>query len=490
MAIISIDTSQTGQVSVLPSFASINTSDTEATILGTGYLNKEVANGASFNLPCIAKVSSQATPTSAQKVGWYNVTHVAPNWSLTSITAPGDVTLPTIVNHFIGSTDTLGTLANITGTMIQSGSIQAGTTAIAGALISTAGTANGTLQLKAVTNGGNFNGIISNAALAAQSSTWTLADPVSATSNILQAPAALVSGNFPKNSGTAGLVVDSGLAVSAIATTSTAVLLAPAGDQTITAHNLIVSAGNISAGSTSNAQSLISFPGTGNGTLALTAVSNGGAFNAVISNTSLAAQSSTYSLPDPVNAAARILVGATATPFVSGNFPQNSGTGGLMVDSGVTVASLSGAITQLGQLYQVKVTFNTASMVTAYDTPLTIVANPAASQVILILQASVYTASTGNTAYATGTGPIIQYSTGGTNGQHGLGTLATGAGLATGDITAASSQVRNLAGLGSAALTGLSGKGLYFSNATGDYTAGTGTSITVTVVYQLLTATI
>jgi hypothetical protein len=37
---------------------------------------------------------------------------------------------------------------------------------------------------------------------------------------------------------------------------------------------------------------------------------------------------------------ARFLVGATATPFVSGNFPVASGTGGLMIDSGVAATNL------------------------------------------------------------------------------------------------------------------------------------------------------
>ena len=248
--------------------------------------------------------------------------------------------------------------------------------------------------------------------------------------------------------------------------------------------------GNISAGLSGTAGTVASFPGTASkGSLILAGVANTGNTNTTISNDAMG-QASVINIPDPANAVGQFVVGATATPFVSGNFPQNSGTGGLMVDSGVTVASLSGAVTQLGQLFQVSVTFNTASMVTAYDTPLTIVANPLASQVILVIQASVYTASTGHTAYATGTAPIIQYSTGGTNGQHGTGTIATAAGLVAGDITAAASQVRNLFGIATAALTGLSGKGLYFSNATGDYTAGTGTNVTITVVYQLLTATI
>lgn len=248
--------------------------------------------------------------------------------------------------------------------------------------------------------------------------------------------------------------------------------------------------GNIQAGQSGTAGALLSYPSTASkGFLELAAVANSGNTGTIISNVAMG-QASTVSIPDPGNAAGRFLVGATANPFVNGNFPQNSGTGGLMVDSGVSVASVSSAVTQLGNLFQAKVTFNTAQMVTAYDTPLQIVANPAASQMILVLQASVYTASTGNTPYATGTAPIIQYSTGGTNGAHGTGTIATAAGLVATDITAATSQVRNLFGIATGVQTGLSGKGLYFSNATGDYTAGTGTSITITVVYQLLVATV
>jgi len=45
-------------------------------------------------------------------------------------------------------------------------------------------------------------------------------------------------------------------------------------------------------------------------------------------------QATTYSYVDPANANARALIGATTTPFTSGNFPVASGTGGLMVDSG------------------------------------------------------------------------------------------------------------------------------------------------------------
>jgi hypothetical protein len=368
MSIIDITTGQAGTVGVLPSIAYINTTDTVAEVLANGYLTSEVNHGKSFNLPCIAAVSTQASAGAETEVGWFTVNNVAGVWSLVATTGPGEVTLPTILNHIAIYNSVNGGLGEDAATAINGGNIQAG-------LPGTAGT-------------------------------------------------------------------------------------------------------------------LASFPATGSkGSFVVKAVANTGNTITTLSNDAMG-QASVINIPDPANAIGQVLVGATATPFISGNFPVNSGTAGLMVDSGISAASISSAITQVGKLYQVSVTFNTAQMVTAYDTPLTIVANPSASQMILVLQASVYTASTGNTAYATGTAPIIQYSTGGTNGAHGLGTIATAAGLAAGDITAASSQVRNLFGIATGAQTGLSGKGLYFSNATGDYTAGTGTNITITVVYQLLTATV
>jgi hypothetical protein len=82
MGIINVTPGQTGLVGVLPSIAYINTDDTIAEVTTTGYLNKEVANGLQISLPCIAAVSTKATPTSAPQVGWYQVSHVGANWSL------------------------------------------------------------------------------------------------------------------------------------------------------------------------------------------------------------------------------------------------------------------------------------------------------------------------------------------------------------------------------------------------------------------------
>lgn len=82
MSILSVTTSQAGLVSVLPSVAYIQTNDPVATVTAAGYLNKSVAEGSQFNLPCIAAVTTKETPTSVAQVGWYEIQHVGSDWSL------------------------------------------------------------------------------------------------------------------------------------------------------------------------------------------------------------------------------------------------------------------------------------------------------------------------------------------------------------------------------------------------------------------------
>lgn len=128
--------------------------------------------------------------------------------------AVSNIALPTIANHIATYTNTSGALGEDAATAINGGNIQAGLSGTAGSLISFPATATtGSLALTAVASSGNFAGVISNASLG-QASTWSLADPGAATSKIIQAAGSLVSGNFLQNSGTAGLAVDSGLAVS------------------------------------------------------------------------------------------------------------------------------------------------------------------------------------------------------------------------------------------------------------------------------------
>lgn len=101
-----------------------------------------------------------------------------------------------------------------------------------------------------------------------------------------------------------------------------------------------INGGNIQAGLSGTSGYLASFPATASkGSLRVVAVANTGDTLTTLSNAAMG-QASVISIPDPVNALGRLLIGAGATPFVSGNFPVASGTGGLMVDSGVAAANL------------------------------------------------------------------------------------------------------------------------------------------------------
>lgn len=114
------------------------------------------------------------------------------------------------VNYLAKFVDTAGTVDDTAGAAINAGNLQAGLSGTAGSLISyPAGAALGSLSLVAANSAGNFAGVLTNASLA-QATTWTFADPASAASRVLQAPAALVNGNLVKASGVAGLVADVG----------------------------------------------------------------------------------------------------------------------------------------------------------------------------------------------------------------------------------------------------------------------------------------
>ena len=130
MGIISVTPVQTGLVGVLPSVAYINTDDTVAEVTTVGYLNKEVANGLQFSLPCIAAVSTKATPTSVPQVGWYEVQHVGSNWSLDAGSNTG---LALTNGHiFVGNASNLAADVAMTGDVTISNT---GVTAIAAGVI-------------------------------------------------------------------------------------------------------------------------------------------------------------------------------------------------------------------------------------------------------------------------------------------------------------------------------------------------------------------
>lgn len=309
MAILSIQTSQTGEAGVLPSYASILTNDTEATVLTAGYLNLAVQNGASFALPCIAKISTKASSTADYQVGWYQITHSGVNWSVVPAGNPGDVVLPTVANQLVHATNTTGTLSTDAANVVNLGNITAGSSAVAGVLTSFAGTGSTEfLRLAAINNtGGNFSTTISNIASVGQSQTVSIPDLGAAT------------GNF--------------------------ILSANAGTQNITAGALQVNAGVISSGISTGgtAGSFIAYPSTTtNGSLRLTPVGNVGNFAATISNIVGLGQATVYTLPDPGAATANILISAAAGgQTMSGGLTLS--TGNFLVSAG-TITS-SGAIT-------------------------------------------------------------------------------------------------------------------------------------------------
>ncbi len=167
MSIVNIQSIQTGLVGVLPSLAYIETTDPLATALTTGYLTKEVSNGMSFNLPCIAALSTMETSTSTPRIGWFSVVNSGSVWSLVSASSPaaGVVTLPTIANHIGIYTDVAGSLGEDAATAINGGNIQAGLSGTAGYLASFPATASkGSLRVTAVANTGDTLVTISNAA--------------------------------------------------------------------------------------------------------------------------------------------------------------------------------------------------------------------------------------------------------------------------------------------------------------------------------------
>lgn len=200
-----------------------------------------------------------------------------------------------------------------------SGNVVAGSSGFEGSFISFAPTAaSGVLQLSANDSAGVFTGRITNLSLSADR-TWSFPN---VTGSVAVTSGSLVNGNIPKASGTSGLFVDSGIAASAIATTSTAVLLSPAAEQTILAHGLTIAAGGLTTAGT--IQNLV-----------------GG----IIAGSS--GNEGTYTSYPSAAAKGALLIGATANTDDYPNILTNTATTGIRIwslpDASGTIALTSGA---------------------------------------------------------------------------------------------------------------------------------------------------
>lgn len=296
MPIKNIVTQQpTGLVGVQPWFIYIDTSDTLATVTTAGYLNPSKSEGFTY---------------SAEQMVLIYTTDFGVQLCQVSINASTQVITLVQYSASLSSLIVSGNIQSLNGNILSGNNNGVGITHAGNfqSFPSTSNGANDKLVLAATTSGGNFTTTITNAAQAA-SRTYTIPDGGA-------------SSNF--------LLTNSG-GTQTIAT----------GNLTLTAGNFQVTAGTIVGGTTitaginnSSAGSFVAIPaGNNQGSLQIVPVANAGGFASVISNTAIG-QASTYSLPDPANAAARILVGATATPFTANHSLVASGTGGLIADAG------------------------------------------------------------------------------------------------------------------------------------------------------------
>jgi hypothetical protein len=291
MPIKNVTTLVTGLAGVTPRIIYIDTSDTFATVTTAGYLNSYVTQLMKQQLS-LSSEDTALVHTTDERNQWLNVTitGVSPNF-IYSLTVP-----------------------IAAGGGIFAGNVQAGSNGIAGSLISFPATAlSGSLTVSATASPGNFTGLITNAALL-QNTTFTIPDPGVAATNF--------------------------------------VLTNSAGTQTIATGNLALSLGTLTLGSAGHASSLTLFPATAaNGTFIIAPVNAGGAFNTTFSN-GVMGQSTAFTLPDPGNALARVLVAASATPFVTNHSIVASGTGGLVADAGYQMKTVAQAVVAGGAAAQ------------------------------------------------------------------------------------------------------------------------------------------
>lgn len=155
----------------------------------------------------------------------------------------------------------------------------------------------------------------------------------------------VVAGNFAVFDGTLGALEDGGF-VPSDATKTSVVMAGSATQVNYIAHFIdtagtvddtaanIQNDGNIQAGKSGVAGTLISFPTTAaNGSLIISALNAGGAFNTTLRN-SVMGQSSVISFPDPGVAATKVLLtdSATTQTVATGNITM---TAGLLIESAV-----------------------------------------------------------------------------------------------------------------------------------------------------------
>ena len=158
----------------------------------------------------------------------------------------------------------------------------------------------------------------------------------------------------------------------------------------------------------------------------------------------------------------------------------NSGTFGVF---SVTVVNGIITLNSLSRGSTVSVILSPAQIAAAYATPVLLTEAPGAGKVYLVSHAFIYTSVS---SVFTGGGPaIVQYGP----IVHGGGTNALSATIPAAEITAVSSQIYNSDGIAAGSIiTGITNQGLYFSNATGAFAGGAGSSVAITLQLSTINA--
>lgn len=288
----------------------------------------------------------------------------------------------------------------------------------------------------------------------------------------------VVANDFAVFDGTLGAIKDLGF--SASDATKTKVVMA--GSATVVNHiakfvdtagtvddtaGAAINSGDIQAGLSGTAGKLISYPGTGaKGSLQVVGVANTGDTISTISNNAMG-QATVANIPDPANAIAQFLIAATATPFVSGNIPFASGTGGLMVDSGFGVNNI---------LRYATVAITAAQFNGMYAAPFLLIAAPGANNLIVVDRIELIM-TYGTAAFAAGGVVAFQYD----STVHGAGVLASNAEAAADFFQTASTTFTFIGNSGNTVgivpFSTSVNKGLYISNLTQAFTTGDSTFV-------------
>lgn len=327
-----------GLVGVNPQIIYIDTSDTVAIVTTAGYLNSSIAQGFTYNTKQMALIyTTDAGPD------WYEISISAAGViTLVASVNPGNVLLPVAVNRIASFTNVAGQIGDVTAAISHRGNIVAGVNNLAaGSFVAIpAGNNQGTLIVTPIANAGGFNTIISNTAIG-QSSTYSLPDPGGAATSFLITNSAgtqtIATGSLALTLGS--LTVSAGNIAATLGTITAGTTMTAGTGITSTTGNITATAGAFvsgsAAGGTVGTLRLFS-SATAGSTLVWIAPNNAGA-TATTFTTVAFGQATGVSMADPVNANARLLIAATATPFTSGNLIKSSGTGGLTVDGGFAV---------------------------------------------------------------------------------------------------------------------------------------------------------